>query len=1185
VRPNLVVLVCLVASLGARRRSGSAVRSNLVHVCLLGPLELTGDDGPIALSTPKLRTLFAALALQPNDVVSEARLIDALWGEASPRTAEKTLQNHVLRLRRVLREGRSPVRIETQPGGYRLEVARRELDVLVAEAVIAEARAAALRGDHNAAVARYRRAESLWRGPSLDGFAAEPFAMAEAARLDELRRVVFEERVDEELAMGHHADLVGELEAAIVREPLRERRWGQLMVALYRSGRQADALRAYQRVRTTLSDELGLEPGTELRSLETAIITGDAALDVPAFSVHVAPLPSAFVPSAGQPFVGRKSELDHLEALFHEVVDSGARRLVVIAGEPGIGKSRLAAKLAVDARANGALVAYGRSDEGLEAPFQPFVEALEQLVAATDIDVLLASLGVRARRLTPLLPGLQADEPSSAEPSDDPAAARYELFDAIDAVLEFVSASAPVVFVLDDLHWADSTSLLLLRYLARSPRQARVLTVGTYRLTELGPSHPLTECLADLRSGGRVDTLVLPGLNDSEIAELLHAWRGEAAPRDFVAALHDQTDGNPFFVEEMMRHLTEDGAMTITGVIPEGVRDVIGRRLSRLSSAANETFRVAAVIGNEFDLRTLTHATGLSRDALLDALDDGVAAQLVTEVHGGFGAFAFTHALVRQTLYGELSAGRRAQIHWRVGQALTVVHSDDLYRRAVHLVDGVLAGDPVEAVDAALDAGNHARDVLAFEQAAEQYQRAIATLDWTALDDANRRYLAFEGLGKAYQSSRDQTVQRAALFEAADLARTHDWPDRLAEVATCFRFLDVTQHDDAVIQVIDEALAAMGSRDDSKVVRLLIARRDRSQVDGDLDLDAADAAAAMARRLGEPADLRYALSERAMALTQSPRLNELFDACAEAITASAGMGTTHEHAQATRALALACLRAADRAGFEEASKIARAEFEQCHEELSVYSVRAIDVLVAIADGRFDDATRLGRANAEGLSGYPSAALMTSAQLGIARLERGRHAEVIPLTERVLAEVPDQGYRTVLATAYHDVGRTDDARRIFDAFAADNWAAVPHGWTRAWPLRNLAELCARFGDRARAASFRPLVEPWTGQLWIASFGSTLEGAADRALGQLDTVLGQFDQAQREFQAALELERRFGGAALVARTLYWYARMLCARNEDGDRVEAARLLDEALEVTARLDMAMLHRQCAELYDVVA
>ena len=1166
------------------------VPSLAVQVRLLGPLELTGQDGPIALSTPKLRTLLVVLAIQPNDVVSEVRLIDALWGETAPRTAAKTLQNHILRLRRVLQSGRSALLIQTAPGGYRLDVQPDELDIAVAERLVAEARAAGLQDDRQAAAACYRHAEALWRGPSLEGFAEEPFALGEAARLDELRRTAFEERVDAELALGRHTDLVGELEAAVTREPLRERRWGQLMLALYRSGRQADALRTYQRVRTMLGDELGLEPGGDLRSLEHAILIGDDALDLPPESVHVAPLPSAFVPTAGRPFIGRTRQLDRLQALLDEVGGSGVRRLVVIGGEPGIGKTRLAAKLAVDARADGAISLYGRSDEALDAPFQPFIEALEQLIAATDIVSLVASLGVRAAHLTRLLPSLQAHMSTPMDWGGDHAAERYELFDAIDAVLERISEPAPVVVVLDDLHWADSASLLLLRYLARSPRPAHVLILGTYRQTEVGRTHPLAECLADLRSSGRVESLLLHGLTEIDIRELLASERGELVSSDFIAALHQQTEGNPFFIEEVMRHLEEsertaadhgeEPAARLRD-LPEGIRDVIGRRLSRLPPTVNEVLRVAAVIGPDFDLRTLVEVMKCGTDEVLEALDDAVAAEVVGEATGAFGVFAFTHALIRQTLYGELTATRRAQLHWRVGQAFAVTRPDDLYGRAAHLADGLLAGDPVTAVEACLAAGDHARGVLGFEQAAEQYQQVIAILDKSALDDADRRYSALEGLAAAHLSMAHQEPMRTAALEAADLARTHGWAERLADLACLFQFIDITRRDDGGIQLIDEALGAIGHRDDPKVARLLSMRsRLSSAVLDTLDVDAADAAVAMARRLGDPADVRFALSERALALVPSPRLDELLDAANDAIKAAASKRPTRAHAMATRALTLGCLRAGDRPSFEMALEDARAEFGLLHEELSLFLMQVLDVVVAIADGRFAEAEQLGRHIVDQFSSFPSAALVTTAQLGGVRLERGHHAEVIPAAERLLAEVPDQAYRTWLAVAYHDVGRTEDARRIFDQFADNDWAAVPNAWMRALPLRNLAELCARFGDPDRAGSLRPLVEPWAGQLWIAGWATSLECAADRALGQLDTALGDFDRAADEYEAALKLERRFGAAALVPRTQYWYARMLRGRGRARDRAKADRILDEALETTKRLEMAMLHHQCEEL-----
>jgi tetratricopeptide (TPR) repeat protein len=267
---------------------------------------------------------------------------------------------------------------------------------------------------------------------------------------------------------------------------------------------------------------------------------------------------------------------------------------------------------------------------------------------------------------------------------------------------------------------------------------------------------------------------------------------------------------------------------------------------------------------------------------------------------------------------------------------------------------------------------------------------------------------------------------------------------------------------------------------------------------------------------------------------------------------------------------------------------ARREYEDRHHELGVYYMRTIEILLAVADGRFADAEELGQATIERFSGYPSVVVATASQLGGAQFEHGRHAELIPGAEQGMAEVPERaywGWVALLATAYHDVGRTDDAHRIFERYAADDWAAVPKLWVHALPLRHLAELCVRFGDLDRAASLRPLVEPWAGQLWTFGTVLSVEGAADRALGQLDTVLGEVDRAEGEFEAALRLERHLGADALVPRTLYWYARMLRARNAGHDRLKAVRLLDEALDTTGRLDMAMLHRQCADLRDITA
>lgn len=354
-----------------------------MRVCVLGPLEVVDDGGAVLLGGPKERRLLAALALQPGQVVAESRLVDVLWGDYPPRTATKTLQNYVLRLRKALSSGSGGLSIVTVPPGYALRGAPEAFDSLDAAGRIARAREAASAGDHRRAAELLEGALGCWRGPSLVEFAGEPFALAEAARLDELRQAALDERIDAELAVGRHGACVAELEALLAENPLRERRWGQLMVALYRSSRQADALRAYQAARSRLGDELGIEPSPSLRRLESDVLAQAASLDYrPAIAAEAAvgdgagagaapwtgdePEPAA-VAAPDRPLVGRAAELARLDAEL-AAASAGQGRAVLISGEAGIGKSRLAEAVAHSARAGGQVTGWGGSVEGGGTP-------------------------------------------------------------------------------------------------------------------------------------------------------------------------------------------------------------------------------------------------------------------------------------------------------------------------------------------------------------------------------------------------------------------------------------------------------------------------------------------------------------------------------------------------------------------------------------------------------------------------------------------------------------------------------------------------------------------------------------------------------------------------------------------------------------------------------------------------
>ncbi len=357
-----------------------------------------------------------------------------------------------------------------------------------------------------------------------------------------------------------------------------------------------------------------------------------------------------------------------------------------LAGEPGIGKTRLATEAARAAHAEGGTVLFGGCDEDVGLPYRPFVEALRHYVAHAPDAVLAAHVRAHHGELVRLVPELaqrvsDLPAPQVAEAETE----RFLLFEAVTGLLAAASQESPIVLVLDDLHWAGAPELLLLKHLVRSAEPMRLLVIGTYRDTDLSRTHPLTAVLADLRRESGVERVALHGLDDAAVETLVAAVARHDLDDALVALAHAirrETEGNPFFIGEVIRHLSESGALfqeggrwtyrgAITALgIPEGVREVIGRRLGRLSEATTRILGLAAVIGRQFDLALLAKIAETSEDAVLDALDEATAAALVAEVRGGDEQFAFRHALIRTTLYEELSAPRRARLHQRVGEAL-----------------------------------------------------------------------------------------------------------------------------------------------------------------------------------------------------------------------------------------------------------------------------------------------------------------------------------------------------------------------------------------------------------------------------------------------------------------------------------------------------------------------------------
>jgi class 3 adenylate cyclase len=397
------------------------------------------------------------------------------------------------------------------------------------------------------------------------------------------------------------------------------------------------------------------------------------------------PLPPRLGSRPAFAMFGRGEEAETLALAWAKARD-GQRQVVLLAGEPGIGKTRLATEAARIAHADGGVVLFGGCDEDVGLPYRPFVEALRHYVTHASDEVLATHVQTHRGELARLVPELARRIPDLPAPQVAEAETeRFLLFEAVTGLLACASQERPLVLVLDAVQWAGAPELLLLKHIVRSTEPMRLLVIGTYRDSDLSRTHPLTAVLADLRREAGVERVSLHGLDDAAVETLLAAVARHELDDALVAfahAIRRETEGNPFFIGEVIRHLVESGALFEAGGrwtyrgeiaelgIPEGVREVIGRRLGRLSEGTNRILGLAAVIGRQFELALLAKMAETSEDAVLDALDEATAASLVTEVRSGAGQFTFRHALIRTTLYEELSTTRRARLHRRVGEAL-----------------------------------------------------------------------------------------------------------------------------------------------------------------------------------------------------------------------------------------------------------------------------------------------------------------------------------------------------------------------------------------------------------------------------------------------------------------------------------------------------------------------------------
>jgi class 3 adenylate cyclase len=917
------------------------------------------------------------------------------------------------------------------------------------------------------------------------------------------------------------------------------------------------------------------------------------------------PLPASLANRGEDAFVGRRAELAALERQWRTTGPLGAR-LVLVGGEAGIGKTRLAAQFAATAHERGSTVLFGRCDEEALRPYQPVAEALSSYLHALPADSIQYRLGRSATELSTLVPELSDRVPGAVGSSwSDAGSMRFRMFEAVALLLTELGTAAPVLLVLDDLQWADRATLLLVRHLTRHADLGRVLLLATHRDEATSSLTPFADMLIELDREHVVSHVRLTGLDDADVMALLDPGTRErpgARALALAQTLRDGTDGNPFFVRETLRHLAENGdiyqedgkwvastRLNRLGV-PTGVRGVVAQRLARFSDAANRVFAAAAVIGREFRLDVLNAVTDLDEESLFETLDDAVRAGLLREVPAVVGAYTFSHALVRQTIYEGLTTNRRARLHHRVGNALEAffVGRPDapLAELAYHYCQAAGLGDDAKAIEYATRAGDRATQQLAYEDAGRQYAMALHVLNGSSGGDDARRYELLCRVGEAAWRASDVLQARATFREAAQLARQLGDPTRLATAALGFGgagfrpwwSVESRDAEESVIQLLEEALDAFEPGDSPARVQLLGSLAHQLYLSGELERRRrlADESVAMARRLDDPTTLVQALLYWRIARWQFSNAHERLAVSNEALELARALDQRELVMQALTFRLVDLMELGDITAADADAAVLESTARELHVPYYQWATILYSAMRALLEGRFAEAEALRTDGYElGLRADPmTAAGLAGAQLAVLCREQGRVDELQAIIAEAHRVVPTSlVWRAAGVMASLAVGNLEQARIEFEACAACDFADVPDDFFRSITWALLADSCARLGDADRAELLYSLLLPHRDQLVLLTNAVVFLGSVSHYLGTLALTTGSFDDAAHHLEEAMACHLRLGAAPFHARSRLAYVRLLVARGAPGDEGQARPMLDSVIDVAARLGMHSL------------
>jgi tetratricopeptide (TPR) repeat protein len=888
-------------------------------------------------------------------------------------------------------------------------------------------------------------------------------------------------------------------------------------------------------------------------------------------------------------FVGRALQLEQLRRLVGDAT-AGSGAVAVVSGDAGIGKTRLLAEAAEQASTLGMTVRWAACWEGDGAPaYWPWIQLIRAHAADTDPIELGRDIGGDAAELARLVPdlGSTAADPGGAVDDRDGDQARFRLFDAVSSLFQRATATRPLLLMVDDLHWCDVGSVLLLRFLQRSLHESPLLVVGAVRDVEVDERSEVGRLLAEVRRDAH--NLPLAGFAEGEVRELLASTIGPHEAARLAPIVRSRSGGNPLFVRELGRLLVagDRPGLAGTSVVPDSIRAVVQRRLSRLSAGCEAMMRIAAAIGEEFGGDVLDAACEAPRRTILDHLDEAQRARLIDETDAVSLRFRFAHALVREALYEQFTLGERAETHRRVGDALERLTGDDppFASLAHHFLRAVPVDGTARAVNYCEQAGRQAMAQLAYEDAAAHFTHAIGALGATASDDAHRAQLLL-ALGTARLRTGDVAAAKQAFETTAAWARRRGQPELLAEAALAFGAgfdgFEVRLFDQVQIDLLEEALEALppeGSAIRAWIMaRLSIALTYTASHERRREL--AEQAVSIARRCSSEAGMAYALGAHCDVIAGPDHVNQRFAQATEIVELAErarerGLELLGRRHRLVALLELGDVAAADAeiGAFERTARTVR------HPLYLAYAAlwRAMRALM---EARIDDCRRLTEeaaalgANAKSENFPLLADMLTHQRLA----DEGRFREAADAVRQEMGDVEGPWGEMTWAALIAPAEFPQEARSALDRLAGTDFSELPRDAN--W-LGGMAAWCAQsaFALRHRDAAEKAyrLLAPYRDLFGVEGIATICHGSVARHLGALATVLGRYDEAEEHLERALAGNRRAGATVAVAHTLGAYGAML---GERGERDRAEAVLREAMTIYRGVGMAMRASQLEQM-----